>query len=1006
MKQLPLTRNHKAWVAFLILAGLAAKPYYMSAASLSKPNIVQQQNEATGTVTDANGDPIIGATILQKGTKNGTATDLDGKFRLNAELGSILVVSYVGMKQKEVKVGRNLKIVLSEDSKLMDEVVVVGYGTMKKKDLTGAVGSIDEKAFSDLAVSDISQALSGRIAGLDIKSSGSNPGDVGSITLRGHRSFVASNDPLIILDGVTFYGSLNDINPYDIKTIDVLKDASSTAIYGSKGANGVIIITTKKGAVGTPKFRLESQVGIDHAAHQPLMNASRWIERAYEGGRATGLTGEALDSYVQKRIGEDEWNYYQSGGDTDWQDLFLQNGFRQKHQLSVSGGSERVTYNVAVNMLQHEGVIPTRKFDRYTVHPNLDINLTKNLKVGISTLLSYNNRHSNVSSEAWNDCRFMPPTAHPYDEEGNLIVRASNTASWFKNPLTEVETEAYRWENKTYSAYTSVYADWQILPSLKYHVNIASEITKNSDKSAALSESSNRHSDGDLASIANTHKNQETVENMLTWDKTFNNRHHFTITGIHSYQQSHTEYDKVAVTKIPYFKALWNNIGAAAAVNDYSSDLQEWKLLSFAGRLFYSLDDKYLLTATIRTDGASQFAEGHKWGYFPSAAIGWRISEEKFMKGTKNWLSNLKLRLSYGVSGNQGISPYQTQGSLTSTKYSFDDSEGLGMRPSELANHDLSWEKTAVYNIGVDFGFFNDRINGNIELYTSKTTDLLLYRQLPITTGFSQTLQNVGATQNRGLELNLHTANILTKNFRWNTDLTFYLNREEIKELYNGKADDLGNKWFIGHPISVFYDYKWIGIWQTEEAAEAAKYARKPGQIKTADLDGSGTVNDADRTIIGTPQPDFVANLVNSFHYKNFDLSFELYSRWGHMIDVGQLVQESTTNGNVLDVNFWTEENHSNDYPQPDDNAQAYQQASVLGLRDGSFIRLKNLSLGYTLPKSFVQKLKIDNARVYFTGENLWTWSKEGIHKYKIDPESGSSFPTMSSYTFGINITF
>lgn len=967
----------------------------------------QQLRTVTGSVTDENGDPIIGATVRVKGTQIGTTTNLNGVFSLDAANGNVIVISYVGMHSQEVQVGNTpIKVTLRDNSKVMDEVVVVGYGTMKKKDLTGAVASVDEKAFTDLALSDVSQALSGRIPGLDIKSSGSNPGDVGSMTMRGHRSFVASNDPLIILDGVTFYGSLNDINPYDIKSIDVLKDASSTAIYGSKGANGVIIITTKRGNIGKPQFKLESQVGIDHAAHQPWMNAERWIQRAYEGGRATGLTGEALDSYVQKRIGEKEWNYYQNGGDTDWQDLFIQDGFRHKQQLSVSGGTERINYNIAANILQHEGVIPTRKFDRYTIHPNIDVKLTKNLKVGISTLLSYNKRHSRVSGEAWTDVRNNPPTAFPYDEDGNLRKHASNTSSWYLNPLLEVETEAYRWENKTHSAYVTTYADWQILPSLSYRLNVAFDVTKKSVKSAALSASSNRHDDGDLASISHQDTNRESVENILTFDKMFGKRHHLTLTGIHSYQKSHMESDYINVSNIPHFHALWNNIGAAAAVKSYGSNLEDWKLLSYAGRLFYSLDDKYLLTATIRTDGASQFAEGHKWGYFPSVALGWRISEELFMNSTKKWLSNLKLRLSYGVSGNQGISPYQTQGSLTSTKYSFDNGEGLGMRPGELANKELSWEKTAVYNIGLDFSFFNNRINGNIELYKSKTTNLLLYRKLPIITGFNQVLSNVGATENKGFELALHSQNIINKDFCWNTDLTFYLNREKIVELYNGKNDDIGNKWFIGQPISVFYDYKWIGIWQTEETEEAAKYSRKPGQIKVADLDGSGTVNDADRMILGSSQPDFVANMVNTFRYKNVDLSFELYCRWGHMINVSQLCQESTTNGNFMDVNFWTPENHSNDYPQPDDNATNYQQGSVLGLYKGSFIRLKNISLGYTLPRTLVSKLKLNNVHLYMTGENLWTWSKEGIHKYKIDPESGRSFPTIASYTFGLNITF
>lgn len=991
-------RQSKSWTKLIHVAFLLM---------LTTTSVFAQQS-VTGNVKDVSGEPIIGASVVEKGTTNGVITDMDGNFILSVKPSATLVVSYIGYITQEfaIQPGRSAAITLREDLQTLDEVVVVGYGVQKRKDVTGAVASVSEKDYADLAITDITQALAGRVPGLDITSKGSNPGDAGSIVMRGHRSFVASNDPLIILDGMTFYGSMNDINPDDVKSIDVLKDASSTAIYGSKGANGVIIITTKRGDVGSPKFMLESQVGVQVAHKMPLMNAEQWVGRMYEGARTTGLTGDALESYVQKRLGNNEWDYYQNGGSTDWQDLLLQTGFRHKHQLSVSGGTERVKYNISGNILSHEGVIPSRMLNRYSIRPNIDIDLTKNLKIGMSTLLTYNNRHSDVSDEAYTDSRMLPPTAYPYDKDGNLIIRASNTATWYKNALTEVKTEAYRWENKTYSAYVNFYADWKILPSLNYRLNLSADVISNTEKQAALSESNARHGDGDLASIYNKHSNRESIENILTYDKILGKKHHFTLTGVHAFQQSHMEDNKTVVTQIPYFPALWNNIGAAAAVKEYASDLEEWKLLSFAGRLFYSYDEKYLLTASIRADGASQFAPKHKWGYFPSVALAWRLSEESFMQGTSDWLSNLKLRLNYGVSGNQGIKPYQTQGNLTTTKYSFGDQEGLGMRPGELANQDLKWEKTAVYNIGLDFGFFNNRIAGNIELYNSKTTDLLMYRNLPITTGFEKTLQNVGSTQNKGIELALQTQNIVNKNFSWNTNLSFYLNREEIVELYNGKVDDVGSKWFIGSPITVYYDYNWIGIWQTEEAAEAAKYDRVPGQIKTEDRDKSETVNDADRTILGSSQPDFVLNMVNSFRYRNWDLSFEMYTRWGHMINAGILSQEATTNGNGLKMNYWTPENPTNDYPRPDEGAQGYQQGSVLSYRDGSFIRLKNLTVGYTLPQSFVKKLHLSRVRLYLTGENMYNWSKDNLDKYNFDLETGSAFPTISSYTFGLNVTF
>ena len=969
----------------------------------------QQSRRITGTVKDTTGEAVIGASVSVKGTTAiGTITDLEGKFSLEVPEGATLRVSYIGYKDQEIPVGSKttININLSEDTQSLDEVVVIGYGVQKKRDLTGAVASVSEKAFADLAISDITQALSGRIPGLDITASNANPGDKSNILLRGNRSFVASNDPLIILDGMTFYGGINDINPDDIKSIDVLKDASSTAIYGSKGANGVIIITTKRGEMGRPKFTLGTQFSVQTPHQLPMMNADQWVARLTEGARTTGLEGNALTDYVQKKMGDSEWNYYQNGGSTDWQDLLLQNGFRQKYQLSVDGGTERVKYNIAANILSHEGVIPTRKFDRYTLRPNIDINLTKSLTVGISTLLSYNKRHSNVSDEAYTDARYLSPTAFPYDENGNLRVLASNTTGWYRNALVEVENEAYRWENKTYSAYVNLYADWKIMPWLSYRLNLSADVVKNSDKKAAVSDSNHRHGDPAEAKIYNEHNNREAVENILTFDKMFGKKHHLTLTAIHAYQQSHKNSHEITVRGMPYFPALWNNIGSAASVNGYASDLVEWKLLSFAGRAFYSFNERYMLTASIRADGASQFAPGHKWGYFPSLAVAWRISEEDFMRGTTDWLSNLKLRLSYGVSGNQGIDPYQTQGNLLSTKYSFDNKEGLGMRPGELANKDLKWEKTAVYNIGLDLGFLNNRIVGNVEMYLSKTTDLLLYRKLPITTGFDQTLQNVGSTQNKGLEFSLQTQNIVSKDFSWNTNLSFYLNREEIVELYNGKVDDVGSRWFIGQPINVFYDYVWEGIWQTDEAEQAAVYDRKPGQIKVADRDNSNTVNDADRTIIGTKQPDFVINMTNSFRYRDWDLSFELYSRWGHMISAGIFNQEATTNCNGVAMNYWTPENPSNEFPRPDEGSMSYQQGGVLAYRDGSFIRLKNLSIGYTLPRSLTEKLHLSRARIYLTGENLYTWSKEGMRKYNIDMENGNSFPNISTYTVGLNVSF
>ena len=972
--------------------------------TLQQPTLIT----VNGVVNDTAGEPVIGAGIVEKGTTNGSVSGLDGRFTLRVKPEAVLEVSCVGYSTVEVTAGPAfLTIVLEDSFDFLDEAVAIGYGTQKKRDLTGAVASVSEEKFADLAVNDITQALAGRVAGLDIGSSGIDPGSTSTMVMRGHRSFVATNDPLIILDGMTFNGSLNDINPYDIKSIDVLKDASSTAIYGSKGANGVIIITSKRGSEGKVKVQYEGQVTVGIPHHMAFMNAEQFVNKMREGGRTTGLEGDALESYVAKRLGSSEWDFYKKGGDTDWQRLVLQNSFRQKHQVSVSGGSQSVKYNIGMNYLGDEGIIPTRAMDRVTLTPSLDIKVSDNVSVGVSSLISYSNRHSNVSSMAYEDVRALPGTAFPYDENGELIIKPSNTASWYMNPRIEIETDAYRAQDKTFSTYVNGYFQWNIFPSLTYRMNASADISARSNKSAAMSNSSARHADGDIASISNTENMHKSIENILTWDKIFGHNH-ITLTGVQSWQDSHMESSSVSVNQIPFFPAHWNNIGAAAGIKDYGSNLQEWQLLSFAARAFYSYKDKYLLTLSARADGASQFAEGHKWGFFPSAAFAWRISDEPFMSGTKDWLSNLKLRLSYGVSGNQGISPYQTQGALTGTLYSFDDAEGLGMRPGDLANSDLKWEKTAVTNIGLDFGFFKGRISGSIEAYKSHTTDLLLYRQIPVTTGFTSTLQNIGSTQNTGFEITINTANIVKRDFSWNTDFIFYLNREKILELYNGAVDDIGNRWFIGHPISVYYSWISDGIWQLDEAAEAASFERKPGQIKVVDLDKDGSITDFDRTIIGTKQPDFVANMVNSFKYKNFDLSFEIGVRWGQMVNCSSLSsQEGATNGNNIAVNYWTPENPGGEYPRPDENSRGYQQGDVLGKYDGSFIRLKNASLGYTLPANILSKINIDKVRVYVNAYNPYTWSKAGLcKKYGIDPETGSSSPIVNSWTLGLNITF
>ena len=980
-----------------------------------QPKSVQPKQKVTGTVKDANGEPVIGATVSEQGTSNGTVTDIDGNFMLDISADASLDISYIGYKGQTIKVdsSKPVAIVLKEDTEMLDEVVVIGYGTQKKKDLTGSVASISSEEIADRPISDLSAAFAGRIPGLDVVSTGINPGDNGSILLRGNRSFVASNDPLIILDGTTFYGSLNDINPYDIQSIDVLKDASSTAIYGSRGANGVIIITTKRGTVGTPKFTLESYVGLQTVYGDiPMMDGNQFVAWQREAARAAGQSGTD-DEIDRMYLDAVEYENYKAGNSVNWQDMLYQTGIQQKHQLSVSGGSERVQYSIAANVFTQEGVLPSRKFERYTIRPNIDIELTRNLKIGLSTLLSYNKKHSDMEvSMALEDALRNSPLGSPTNEDGSPRFDPANDG-YRRHPLSDLLWDSYRWEDRRYAAYVNLYAEWNILPQLKYRVNFSADANINTVKESTGENSIKGYRSGRTTAAYLTDKEQSllSIENVLTYDQTFKNIHHITLTAIHSYQTSHAEQNYTGVHDIPYLPSRWYNIGTAATVNGYSSNLTEWKLLSFAGRAFYGLKDRYLFTVSMRADGASQFSPNHKWGYFPSAAFAWRLSEEPFMANSKNWLSNLKLRFSYGVAGNQAIEPYQTQGNLSSTSYGFDEVSGLGMRPGELANQDLKWETTSVYNLGLDFGFLDGRINGNVELYMSKTTDLLMYRQLPITTGFKQTLANVGSTKNKGIEIGLHTLNIQNRNFYWNTDFSFYLNREEIVELYNGKVDDIGNKWFIGYPISVYYGYQKIGIWQLGEEEEAARYGCEPGQIKLLDRNKDGSYTDDDRIIIGSREPKFVLNMVNSFKWRNWDLAFELYTRWGQETSCGFLNQPTSGRLNKLaTLDYWTPENPTNAYPRPNEQWESYPSyGSSLTYRDGSFIRLKTLTLGYTFPKSLVERLHINNARIYLTGQNLWYWTKSEIDELNIEPEwSGdtSTYPATRTFILGLNVTF
>jgi len=982
------------------------------------------QLAVSGTITDSQGVPIPGVSVLEKGTANGVAADFDGNYTITLSTpDAILVYSSIGFSTQEIAVGNSsvINVSMEEDTEALDEVVVVGYGTQKRKDITGSVASVSTEDIADIPMTSIGDGLVGRIPGLDIVSSGSGPGAGNQLQLRGQRSFTASNDPLIILDGSPYYGLINDINPYDIETVDVLKDASSTAIYGARGANGVIIITTKRGTIGAPRVILESFAGPTATYGTiPFADGEQYAEIGREAYRAIGdyPEGGTSEEYDEIIFDEIEIQAIRKGGKgLNYQDLLYEAGFRQKHQLTVMGGSENVKYNVSGNFFNQEGIIPGDEYNRYSLRTNLDFTFSPKITGGASILLNHSYNKKKTSAALFQAFQ-SSPLGKLYEDDGS--PRFTATADGLVlNPLADYIWDSYRWDDKRWGGVLNVFAEAKILPELTYRLNLGSNFNLNTTKESAGFYSLARNLGTPTADIANSVDNLLLYESIITYNKTFNEKHQLTITGIHGTQSTRIETSGVGVSDLPYEPSRYHNIGSATLVNSVGSNLVETSLLSYAGRVFYGYDSKYLLTLSIRADGASQFSTDHKWGYFPSVAFAYRLSSEKFMKSTENWLNDLKIRLSYGVTGNQGILPYQTQGGANRSAYSWNEAPGFGYYPVELENNDLKWETTAVTNLGVDFNIINGRISGSVDAYKTNTYDLLMFRKLPITSGYDQVLQNIGRTKNDGLEISLNTVNIVGENFDWKTNLTYFSNRTKIDELYNGKVDDVGNRWFIGQPIEVFFDYKKIGIWQESERDEAASFGEEPGQIKVLDVDNDGAITDADRMVLGSTQPDFVGNMTHSFRVKNFDFSFQTYIRWGGMASIDAFEPFAKKRYNKLVFDYWTPTNPTNNYPRPN---QLYEDGGLYGTtltyRDNSLISLRQISLGYRFPQVLMERLPFSSLRLYISGENIAYWTKSELSKFNMQadlagsvPDGGvsrviSTYPATRTLTLGINLQF
>jgi len=1006
-------------VSFLLLWVLGTLPLLTLA----------QDRAVTGTVLSTEDNSSIpGVTIVVKNTSNGTSTDSDGKFSINAGANATLVFSAVGFATQEIAIGNRsvVDVKLGVDLKTLNEVVVVGYGTQKKSQLTGAISSVGAKEIMELPITNARQALQGRAAGVDVTQAGSKPGAGPQIRIRGRRSFNASNDPLFVVDGIPLAGGIDDINPQDITSMEILKDASSTAIYGARGANGVVIVTTKRGTSGKTQVTFDSYVGTNSGLGTiPVMNGEQFAEFKRESRRAIGQypLGPATPEADARIFEPVEVESIQQGRSTDYVGGSLRTGIIQSHQVGVSGGTEKTNFNIAGNYFQDKGVIIGQDFTRYTFRINLDHKINNKLRVGTSTLFVFSERNGENFNPLGGAMQ-ENPLGKPYDDNGNIIFLPTNDGLR-TNPFAEIVPGAQTDETKRYRIFNSIYGEWDIAKGLKYRVNFGPDVTVRRSGRFIGSQTQGRRGGAATGSVSEDFGLNYTLENILTYTKQFSQVHNLNFTGLQSIQKDRFEQSGISVLGIPAETQSFHRLGDASTINSATTNLVEWTLLSYMARVNYDYKEKYLFTATLRADGSSRFGSNTKFGYFPSVAVGWNISDEKFMSSLRG-VDMMKLRVSYGSVGNQAIDPYQTQALLGRTSYAWDNTAAFGFRPNTIGNPDLRWESSATFNTGLDFSFLNGRISGSAEYYVTTTSGLLAPQPLPTSTGFGGFTTNIGKTQNRGIELTVTTINVDKGGFEWRTDFIWNRNREEVLELANGKVDDIAAGRFIGQPLSVFFDVKKLGIWQLGEEDEAARFGDRVGQIRIEDLNGDGRINAADRQILGSAVPKFAGGMTNRFSYKGIDVSIFVFGRVGSMLRSGFHQGQNQLAGryNQINVNYWTPNNPTNDFPQPvvTQEFAKYNGAgySALTYFDGTFLKIRNINVGYQVPSKIASKLRMESLRIYSSIQQPLILATYRSRYQGIDPEtfidseqgveggavSSNVSPAVQVFTFGINARF
>lgn len=1026
-----------------------------------------KRNKVSGKVNDASGEPVVGANVVEKGTTNGTITDLNGSFSLDIPAKSTLIISYIGYTPREVEVGNQLtfNVKLAEDTEMLDEVVVVGYGTQKKSDVTTAVASVSSDNLKNRAAVNFGEAMAGQVPGVMVQQTNGAPGGEGlTIKVRGTGSITQSNDPLYVVDGYPMEGgAFRLLNPSDIESIQVLKDASSTAIYGSRGANGVVIITTKKGQIGKPTVQLNAYVGFQQREKEvKMMNRDQYVEWFTDGRNQAWLDAKVISSdpnqaphsindpnsrralysgassqyMIPDGTGSYKYNFLDPASvaqmpDNNWQDLLFRTAVMQQYEVSVSGGAENTRYTFSGSYTNQEGIVINTDYERFNFRTNVSSKISNSINVGM-TLMAYSADGSEQANGKDSPVLYalnLPPIYPLYNEDGtygSMVRNPEILAGDVANPIGIAEQVTNR--RKRYGWLGTIFAEWEIIKNLKYRISMNGGIQDNINKKYEPS-----YVDFDASKAPRPAKgiNERwtdrdwVIENTLNYTFTLADKHSFNAllgytTQSHSFEHMKGEARGYANDKIETL-----NAGTMYAM---TSDESEYSMISYLGRINYVYDNRYMLTTTLRSDGSSRFGSNKKWGTFPSVSVGWRISQEKFMQDVKQ-ISDLKLRASFGISGNNRIGNYSSIGLLSTGFYPTGDAIQNTVNPNTMSNFDLGWERTRQYNVGFELGMFNNRVRLEGDFYDSQSIDLLLNVPVPTITGYSSQMQNIGKVQNRGMEFTLNTKN-LTGAFTWSSNFNISFNKNKVLEVGVDKRPIYGsaanaNNAFVtqpGYPIASFYGYKYIGVFQSQE--ELDKYphlaADKVGDGRYEDVNKDGKLDQNDKTILGDNNPVFTAGFSNSFSYKNFtlDLQFtgsygaEVFSFYKRMCGI----YHGDRNGMIEQLDRWRSEDQPGDgiHFRATRTPSGWQRdPSSAWVQNASYLRLRNLTLGYNFNQHMIDKLKMKGLRLYVTGSNLFTITNYVGYDPETSSESGLSqggdylgYPAARSFIIGANITF